>query len=123
MINNLSSHSAYLTVNANFMPYISQMANAGAMRFNTIAQAVEVSDGNNWIRVSGVASVGLTATAESAIAWAMKKMSEEEEIRQLAMTNVTIADALARVNQAQHELEVVKILVKENQPWHGQLTR
>lgn len=114
MINNLSSHSAHLTVNSNFVPYISQTANAGAMRFNTIAQAVEVSDGNNWIRVSGVASVGLTATAESAIAWAMKKMAEEEEIRQLAMTNVTIADALARVDQAQHELEVVKILVKEN---------
>lgn len=115
MINNLSSHSPNLTVNANFMPYISQTANSGAMRFNTITQSIEVCDGNSWIRISGVASVGLTATADSAIAWAMRKMAEEEEIRQLAKTNVTIADALARVDQAQHELEVVKILVKENQ--------
>ena len=115
MINNISSYSAYLTVNANSTPYISQTTNSGAMRFNTVMQVVEVCDGNSWIPISRPASVGLTATAESAINWALKKMSEEEEIRQLAKTNFTIADALATLDQAQRELEVVAILAKENQ--------
>ena len=115
MINNISSHSVHLTVNASFPLYINQTANSGAMRFNTVTQAVEVCNGSSWVQVSMPASVGLTATAESAIDWAMKKMAEEEEIRQLAKTNVTIADALAALDRAQRELEVVTILAKENQ--------
>lgn len=65
-------------------PYISPGAqSAGMVRYNTNMQQMEVYDGMSWHVISGTAEVSLTPAADSAIAWAMKKMAEEAKIDEL----------------------------------------
>ena len=57
-------------------------------------------------------NIGITISAEAAIAWAMAKMAEEQRIQELAKTNATVADAADAVKTAQEQLRVVVALVK-----------
>ena len=52
------------------------------MRYNTSLQRMEVYDGSIWMQINmGTANVGLTSGANSAIDWALRKMSEEAELK------------------------------------------
>ena len=57
-------------------------------------------------------SIGIASTAESAIQWAMAKMSEEQRIKELAKTYPAVANAAEAVKQAEEKLAVVMALVK-----------
>lgn len=57
-------------------------------------------------------SIGITNSAEAAIAWAMAKMVEEQRIQELAKTNATVADAANALKQAEEQLRMVVALVK-----------
>ena len=57
-------------------------------------------------------SIGMTNSAESAIQWAMIKMSEEQRIAELAKTNTTVADAARALKNAEDQLRMVMALVK-----------
>ena len=113
MIKSIYSVSSHIQATPGVAPYISQNANAGAVRFNTLTQSLEVCDGTSWVNMTNSASVQLSGSAEAAISWAIARMNEEALVRQLADKNATIADALARVEQAKRDLEVLTILVNE----------
>lgn len=94
-------------------PYISPGAQgAGMVRYNTNTQHLEVYDGLSWLSLDRTATVSLKPEANAAIDWALKKMQEEELYRELAEKYPAVADARAKVAQAEAELSVIAELVK-----------
>ena len=114
MINSIYSGngSAYLQVNGyNNNPHVSPNASnpaTGVIRMN--GNNMEVFNGSSWIMFGTSAEVSLTGAAISALDWCQKKMAEETRIKELAAKSVTVADALARYEEAQEQLKVVLTL-------------
>jgi len=92
--------------------YVNMSSNnpaSGQVRFN--GTNMEVYDGNMWTQIQmNYPTVGLNGTAVSALEWAQKKMNEEAKIKEIAATNITVADALARYEEAQEQLKMVLTL-------------
>lgn len=109
MIKNLSG-LGHITVTGgqSLYPYVSPGANgAGMVRYNSNMQQFEINDGNSWLTVNGAyPSIGLSGQAESAINWALVKMSEEHRIAELAKQYPAIKDL-------QEKLDMILALVKE----------
>jgi len=109
----------YLTVTSNkgAMPYINMSSNqpmVGALSFDYNSQSMKVYDGNTWLTVGGgVANIHLTPNAQSILKWAEKKMNEEQEYEHLASTNPTIKSLVDEMNKYKNQIEMVKILMKE----------
>lgn len=114
MINSIHSGmgGAYLQVSGyNNNPYVSVDHNnpiTGMIRMN--GTSPEVYNGSGWITIGTTAEVSLTGAAISALDWCHKKMAEETRIKELAAKSVTVADALARYEQAQEQLKMVLTL-------------
>ena len=114
MINNIySTTSGYLNVSGNNnAPYVypDQHGNpaTGMIRMN--GNQCEVFNGSNWLSFGSSADVSLSGSAIAALDWCQKKMAEESKIKELAAKNVTVADALARYEEAQAQLKVVLAL-------------
>lgn len=88
------------------------MLSAGQLRFAN--GAMEVYDGNQWVRLyTGEGRIGLSDAASDAIDWAIAKMAEEKAIAELAAQSPTIADAVNKVNEATQQLKVLITLTKE----------
>lgn len=84
----------------------------GQMRYNGSSQNMEVYDGNSWLTVTGAyPTIELAGDVQAVINWARTKMTREAELRLLAAKNESVADALAAVEKAQEQLEVVATLV------------
>jgi hypothetical protein len=109
----------YLTVTSNkgAMPYINMSSNqpmVGALSFDYNSQSMKAYDGNTWLTVGGgVANIHLTPNAQSILKWAEKKMNEEQEYEHLASTNPTIKSLVDEMNKYKNQIEMVKILMKE----------
>jgi hypothetical protein len=119
MMKGVISGSLSVNVSGGYMSYPSFSMNSnnpviGMMRFNTYGQNVEVFDGASWYSMNGaVPMVSLTVSAEDAIAWATKKMNEEEQYMKLAEEYPAIQDLLNQQAELQHKLDMVVALVKE----------
>jgi len=116
MISQIGSgpNGGYLSVTGGYglNPYVSANSNnpmQGIIRLN--GNGMEVFDGSGWITMGyQSAEVSLSGAAISALDWCQKKMAEESKIKELAAKNVTVADALARYEEAQAQLKVVLAL-------------
>jgi hypothetical protein len=97
-------------------PYINQGSrSAGMVRWNESTTNLEVYDGSSWQQLVGaVPSVDLTATASAAISWAIQKMAEEENYKNLAKGNPAIQAAMENLEKAKQQLDVTIILSKEH---------
>lgn len=86
----------------------------GNMRYNTTNQSMEVFDGNNWIMLNmSYPTVGLTADAENILDWAREERDRRFKAETMAKTNVTVADALERMREAEQQLKVIIALCEE----------
>jgi len=84
----------------------------GVMRIS--GNNIEAFDGIRWLIVgTSMATVGLTGEAESLLDWARQKRAEEQEMMILAKTNPTVKDLLDKVNAYKDQIEMVKILMKD----------
>ena len=84
----------------------------GQMRYNGSSQNIEVYDGTAWMPMTGAyPTIELSVDVQSVVNWARTKMARESELRMLAANNQSVADALAAVEKAQEQLEVVATLV------------
>jgi outer membrane lipoprotein-sorting protein len=117
MIKGITIGSSYIDVSGAqpTTQYVNMNSNnpaAGQVRFN--GNNMEVYDGNQWTQIMmNYATIGLNGAAVSALDWCQKKMAEESRINELAAKNVTVADALAKVEQAQEQLKMVLTLTEE----------
>jgi hypothetical protein len=112
MITNIHGSSPYITVSSPVNgPYISPgAASAGMLRYHN--SQTQVYDGNAWLNVGGTSSVGLTAIADEALAWVIKKMAQEKAAQDLAQKHAAVADALDAVRLAEQQLQTVVALCK-----------
>ena len=62
----------------------------------------------------GVASVGLTPQAEQILNWAKEKMDKEQQLKQLAETNPTIADLVTTLKETEEKIDIVLTLTKND---------
>ena len=85
----------------------------GMVRFNPASATLEVYDGSSWINISGHYDINLTEEAKELLEWAKKERDRQERIEVLAKSNVTIADALKKLDEAKEQLAVLQILVEE----------
>ena len=109
MITSIYGTSPYITVSNPTGPYISPgAASAGMLRYHN--NHMEVYDGAAWLNLSGGSSVGLTAIADEALAWAIKKMTQERAAQDLAQKHPAVADALDAVRLAEQQLQTVVAL-------------
>jgi hypothetical protein len=115
MINSIYSNTGgYLHVTGhNNSPYIYPDPNnpaTGMIRMN--GNNMEVYNGGGWIQFGSSAEVSLNGAAISALDWCQKKMAEESRIKELAAKSPTVADALARYEEAQEQLKMVLTLTE-----------
>jgi hypothetical protein len=116
MINGIVQHGKYMYVHgghASGLHVNMSKPSAGLVRFD--GTNLQVYDGSTWMTIPGSsASVGMNSVAESAIDWAMKKMSEEQEFLELAKTSKSVTIALENLNKAKAELKLIAILAREH---------
>jgi hypothetical protein len=110
MISSIASSSKWLHVNSSpATPYIGGQQSAGMLRYNTQNLYMEVYDGASWIRFGGHADVNLSPETETTLAWARKKMQEEQEIEELCKQHPALQDAYDR-------LQILRALVTRENP-------
>ena len=116
MINNVSvsSHHLYGSSSESGLPYISPSDSIPFMGMvRCVNQRLEIWNGSNWIPLSGsYSTISMNQTSSEALDWAVKKMTEERRLAELAKNNVTVADAIDAVKKAQEQLDVIVALVK-----------
>jgi hypothetical protein len=83
----------------------------GQMRF--VNNRIEVFDGSGWLPMADNITVGMTATAESALSWAIERQAQEKRWAELAQSHPAVADALAARDRAEAALSVVAKLCGE----------
>ena len=117
MIKHVISTGKYINVSggstSNYINNYGGAQGVGNIRYNTSNQNMEVYDGNNWNMLNmGSVSVGLNHEAESLLDWARQKRDEEYATLKLAETNSTIKSLLDEMNKYKNQIEMVKILMK-----------
>lgn len=117
MINSVTSSSPHLYAvgGGSAMPYVSYNPSnpmQGMLRIN--GTEMEVFDGSSWIKIyAGGASIGLNNSANEAVDWAIKKMSEEKEWLKLAENNKAVKIALENLEKAREQLNITANLARE----------
>lgn len=117
MINNVYGGGEFLDVRTySSHPFInSSSLSAGQVRFNPTNRTMEVYDGANWVMLASSAEVKLSPGAEEILRWGRAKMEEERNWREMAEKNPTIRDAYEKFKQAEEQLKIVQVLVKDDQ--------
>jgi len=92
--------------------YISPGAqSAGMLRYNPNSSNIEVYDGLAWLTLSiGYTNIELSADVQAVLHWAREKMNREKTLRELADRSPAVADAMAAVEHAQEQLDIVATL-------------
>jgi hypothetical protein len=102
VVNNGNAPSIYISPGAQ---------SAGMMRYNSNSGNIEVYDGIAWLTLStSNATVELAPDVQAVLHWASEKMKLEKKIKALAERSPAVADALAAVEHAQQQLDIVTIL-------------
>lgn len=75
----------------------------------------QVWDGHSWVQIdASYPTVSLNSSAQSAISWAMKKMSEEAALEQLSESHPAVKAAYENMKRAAEQLKATIILSKEH---------
>ena len=97
------------------IPYVPSSPNPMQGAVRVINGQQEVWNGTTWTAMYGHSvKINLTDRAEAIMAWAHKKMEQEHRAEELAKSKPAVADALAAVNHAQEQLEIILRLTEEN---------
>lgn len=95
-----------------YVPMNSSNPIQGMVRVN--GQNLEVFNGSSWvIMTTNYPTIQLNQSAQSAISWAMKKMSEEAELEKLAEDHPAIKAAYENMQRAAEQLKATIILSKD----------
>lgn len=114
MIKSISGTNQVVVNASPFSPYIN-MSNpsAGMVRYNGNSHYMEVYDGTSWYPLTNHASIDLSPNANAAVLWAIDKMTEEAELKELANTHPAIRSAYDAYKRAGEQLKATIILSKD----------
>ena len=82
----------------------------GMLRYNPSSANMEVWDGSTWISISASTDVSLTQDTIELLEWARKERNKQLRYKAMAKDNVTLADALESVKDAELRLLELAIL-------------
>ena len=103
-----------ITTSGGTIPYVPSGPNPMQGAVRVINGQQEVWTGTIWMAMYGhSATINLTKRAEAIMAWADEKMAQEHREEELAKSKPAVADALAAVNHAQEQLEIILRLAEE----------
>jgi hypothetical protein len=106
VVNNGTPSSIYISPGAQ---------SSGMMRYNPNMNNVEVYDGLSWQTLTtNYPNVELSYDVIEVINWASEKMKHEKKIKELAEQHLAVADAVAAVEHAQQQLDIVATLCTKN---------
>jgi len=114
MIGAISTSPHLVAHNTGSAPWVSTNPNnafQGQMRF--VNNRIEVFDGGTWLGAMPTITVGMSATAESALAWAIERQAQEKRWAELAQQHPAVADALAARQRSEAALSVIAKLCGE----------
>lgn len=115
MITNIMS-GQYISVSHTGNTYYNNTSQpaSGMLRYHSGGR-VEVYDGNSWLNCSGSANITLSPDAERALAWAIQKQREEQDLEKLAHDHPAVQYALENLRRAEEQLKTTIILSKDEQ--------
>ena len=111
MIKNIYSGSNHIQINPGYgnVPPISPGAqSAGMLRWNTGSNTIEVYNGIAWFSVDTTANISLSDPAQQALDWAVKKMQEEERLKDLMTKHPGLKDL-------NDKFEMMKVLCQQEE--------
>ena len=111
---NVACTSRYMNAYGGPTAYVNSNPNnpvQGMLRYQN--SRLEVFDGSGWIMMNMNVTVGLDAQGESAIAWALERMKQEQRWAELAKTHPAVKDAIRARDKAEQALSVVSRLCGE----------
>jgi hypothetical protein len=116
MIKSITTSSPHLYgAGGSSLPYVSHNPSnpiQGMLRIN--GSDMEVFDGTVWMKMyMNNADIGLSSVANSAIDWAIKKMTQEQEWQKLAESNTAVKIALDNLEEARRQLDITAKLARE----------
>jgi hypothetical protein len=97
------------------VPYINQnVVNPMQGMIRVWGSDIQVFDGSNWMTMNtSYASVSLGDAWQSALAWAMNKMIEEQKMLEITNKHPAVKIAMDNLNKAKQQLDATIILSKE----------
>ena len=111
----ISDTEVFVSSANSYYPYIYPDVNnptTGTLRCNNGNIEVCTSQGA-WTKINSPTYITLQPSARAAINWAIEKMNEEKQLKELAEKHPTVKHAMDQVNQAQEQLKVIATLCKE----------
>ena len=111
---NVACTSRYMNAYGGPTAYVNSNPNnpvQGMLRYQN--SRLEVFDGSGWIMMNMNVTVGLDAQGESAIAWALERMKQEQRWAELAKTHPAVKDAIRARDKAEAALSMVAKLCGE----------
>lgn len=82
-----------------------------SFRFNGVNQSLEMWTGYQWQPITPSVSIDLPYDTIQVLEWAKEQMNKQQRLQELAQSHPTIAHALAEVDKAEQELELLAALV------------
>ena len=119
MIKGITQSGRYTQVTGGSAPstYVNNYSGqpgVGNMRYNPSTSNIEVFDGSSWVMLAtNYASVGLTGEAESLLDWAREQRNKQWEYEAMAKDNPAVKNALAALERAKEQLDLVYKLSKD----------
>jgi hypothetical protein len=114
-----------LTVSGNMSwPYIYNNNNpiVGSMRYDGQTQSIMVFDGSSWIQFNtSYPLIELSPDVHELLMWVKQKRDREESIKELALSNSSIADASRKLNLAKEQLDIL-VALTDNDKNNGDLS-
>jgi hypothetical protein len=113
MINQIDGSSYFRISGGNLRPYIDvHKPLSGTVRYNN--SGLECFNGYDWINITNTSYIDLEDSVAKTIAWASRKMEEEEIIERLAKDHPAIQLAYENFKKAEEQLKATIILSKEH---------
>lgn len=115
MIKSINSTGQHITVQGGSLslPYLNTSTlSVGQLRFNPSTQNIEVYDGYSWYNMQSNVEIDLNSHTKEIIAWAEKKMLQENTRQLLAKENPTLADLLQQAQDLEQQISMIESLLK-----------
>ena len=96
-------------------PYFNNYNNsnslAGTIKYDGQTQNIMVYDGTQWLNVpSNYPMIELSPDVHELLQWVKQKRDHDHKIKELAMKNDSVADALRQINMAKEQLDILVAL-------------
>lgn len=89
-----------------------QPTTTGAVQWNGGTKQFQVSNGHSWFAIDNQVTITTDNQVALALEWVKKKMSEEQELERMALSNPALKDLLTQRGEIDQKIKMVSTLIK-----------